>query len=82
MMKREKDIENMTISEYIEYEAELKKKSRISARLSHLKRYEGTDLNSSHRKKNIALEYPHYFDDAKINAYYDLPPVLPCFQPV
>ncbi|GJS12505.1 hypothetical protein Tco_0406977 [Tanacetum coccineum] len=82
MMKRAKDIENMTIAEYMEYEAKLKKQSRRSTRLSHLKRYEGMDLNFSHREKNIALEYPHYSDDAKIDAYYDLPTLLPCFQHV
>ncbi|GJZ97892.1 topless-related protein 4-like protein isoform X3 [Tanacetum coccineum] len=74
IMKKAKDIENMTIAEYMEYEAELKRQSRRSARLNHLKRYAGTDLNYSHCEKDIALEYPHYSDDAKIDAYYDLPP--------
>ncbi|GJY53033.1 phospholipase-like protein [Tanacetum coccineum] len=82
MMNRAKDIENMTIAEYIEYEADLKRQSRRSTRSSHLKRYEGMELNSSHRGKNIALEYPHYSNNAKIDAYYDLPPLLPCFQPI
>ncbi|GKA15308.1 hypothetical protein Tco_0695055, partial [Tanacetum coccineum] len=82
MMKKAIDIENMTIVEYMEYEAELKKQSRRSTRLGHLKRYDGTDLKSSNRKKNIALEYLHYSDDAKIDVYYDLPPLLPCFQHV
>ncbi|GJZ39558.1 phospholipase-like protein [Tanacetum coccineum] len=80
MMKRAKDIENMTIAEYMQYEAELKRQSRRSAQSSHLKRYEGTELNSSHCEKNIALEYPYYSNYAKIDAYYDLPPLLPCFQ--
>ncbi|GJU84504.1 hypothetical protein Tco_1292050 [Tanacetum coccineum] len=82
MRKRAKDIENITFAEYMEYEAELKKQSRRSTRLSRLKRYEGSNLNSSHREKNIALEYPHYSDDTKIYAYYDLPPLLPCYQHV
>ncbi|GKA30493.1 retrovirus-related pol polyprotein from transposon TNT 1-94 [Tanacetum coccineum] len=81
MMKAE-DIENMTIAGYMEYEAELKKQSRRNARVSHLKNYEGMDLESSHHKNNIVLEYPHYSYDAKIDTYYDLPPLLPCFQPV
>ncbi|GJT05308.1 putative ribonuclease H-like domain-containing protein [Tanacetum coccineum] len=72
----------MTIAEYMEYEAELKKQSRRSARVSHLKNYERMDLKSSHHKKNIILEYPHYSYDAKIDTYYDLPPLLLCFQPV
>nr|GFA83653.1 hypothetical protein [Tanacetum cinerariifolium] len=36
MMKKAKDIKNMTISEYIEYEAELKKQFRRSARTDML----------------------------------------------
>ncbi|GJZ42752.1 hypothetical protein Tco_0590007, partial [Tanacetum coccineum] len=82
MMKKAIDIENMTIVEYMEYEAELKKQSRRITRLGHLKRYDGADLKSSNCKKSIALEYLHYSDDAKIDAYYDLPPLLPCFQHV
>ncbi|GJT01041.1 reverse transcriptase domain-containing protein [Tanacetum coccineum] len=72
----------MTIAEYMEYEAQLKTKSRRSARVSHLKKYEGIDLESSLNKKNIVLDYPHYSYDAKIDTYYDLPPLLPCFQPI
>ncbi|GJU27061.1 hypothetical protein Tco_1165682 [Tanacetum coccineum] len=64
----------MTIAEYMEYEAELKKQSRRNARVSHLKNYEGMDLESSHHKNNIVLDYPHYSYDAKIDTYYDLPP--------
>ncbi|GJT01038.1 putative reverse transcriptase domain-containing protein [Tanacetum coccineum] len=72
----------MTIAQYMEYEAQLKKKSRRSARVSHLKKYEGIDLEYSFNKKNIVLDYPHYFYDAKIETYYDLSTLLPCFQPV
>ncbi|GJW83655.1 reverse transcriptase domain-containing protein [Tanacetum coccineum] len=72
----------MTISEYMKYEAELKKQSRRSARVSHLKDYKGMDIESSYHKKNIVLDYPHYSYDAKIDTYYDLPPLLSCFQPV
>nr|GEU34790.1 hypothetical protein [Tanacetum cinerariifolium] len=76
------DIENMTIAEYMEYEAELKKKSRSSAWVSHLKDYEGMDFEYSHHKKNIVMDYPHYSYDAKTDTYYDLPSLLLCFQPV
>ncbi|GJS27413.1 hypothetical protein Tco_0488033 [Tanacetum coccineum] len=48
----EKDIENMTIAEYMEYEAEM------------------------------VWGYAHHSGDSKINAYYDLPPLLPCFKPI
>ncbi|GJU50737.1 hypothetical protein Tco_1220292 [Tanacetum coccineum] len=51
----EKDIENMTIAEYMEYEVDMK--SRV-------------------------LGYTHHSDNSMINAYYDLPSLLPCFKPV
>nr|GEV05020.1 hypothetical protein [Tanacetum cinerariifolium] len=82
MMKKAKDIKNMTIVEYMEYEAELKKQCRRSTKVSHLNNYKGIDVESSNHKKNIVLEYPHYSYNAKIDTYYDLPPLLPCFQPV
>ncbi|GKB63755.1 hypothetical protein Tco_0919941, partial [Tanacetum coccineum] len=31
---------------------------------------------------NKTLNYLYYTDDAKIDAYYDLPPLLPCFKPI
>nr|GFA17735.1 hypothetical protein [Tanacetum cinerariifolium] len=31
---------------------------------------------------NKTSEYPYYIDDAKIETYYDLPPLLPCFTPI
>ncbi|GKB27684.1 reverse transcriptase domain-containing protein, partial [Tanacetum coccineum] len=33
-------------------------------------------------KKQSRRKYPHYSYDAKIDTYYDLPPLLPYFQPV
>ncbi|GKB79754.1 RNA-directed DNA polymerase, eukaryota, reverse transcriptase zinc-binding domain protein, partial [Tanacetum coccineum] len=38
------------------------------------------DVGSFHLKKNKTSDYLYYTDDAKINAYYDLPPLLPCFK--
>ncbi|GJV66287.1 hypothetical protein Tco_1477115 [Tanacetum coccineum] len=38
--------------------------------------------NHDKRLKNKTLNYPYYTDDAKIDAYYDLPPLLPCFKPI
>ncbi|GKD45574.1 hypothetical protein Tco_1270219 [Tanacetum coccineum] len=44
-------------------------------------RYERADFNSSHRDKSISLDFSHYYEDAFINKYYALPPLLLCFQP-
>ncbi|GJW66811.1 hypothetical protein Tco_0121235 [Tanacetum coccineum] len=74
-MKTEKDIKNITISEYMEYETRMKKQ------YVHPTRSEGADF-SYHSSKSVAMEYPYYSDDAKIDLYYELPPLLPCFQPV
>ncbi|GKD47794.1 hypothetical protein Tco_1276770 [Tanacetum coccineum] len=71
----------MTIVEYMKYEAEIKRRSRWNDRYSSRpKGYEYESFNSSPRDESVS--FPHYFDDAKIDAYYDLPPLLPCFQPV
>ncbi|GJZ49043.1 hypothetical protein Tco_0603233 [Tanacetum coccineum] len=78
----EKDIEDMTIYEYMEYEAEMKNQSRRSARSYFSTRYEDADIDSFHHDKSRVLDYLHYSNDAKIDAYYDLPPLLPCFKHV
>ncbi|GJT36296.1 hypothetical protein Tco_0926715 [Tanacetum coccineum] len=72
----------MTIAEYMEYEAEMKRQSWRNARSYFLTKYEDTNINSFHHNKSRVLDYPHHFDDSKINAYYDLPPLLCCFKPV
>ncbi|GJR98276.1 phospholipase-like protein [Tanacetum coccineum] len=77
----EKDIEDMTIALYMEYEAEMKRKSWRNARSYFPTKYEYTDINSFHHDNSRVLGYPHHPDDSKINAYYDLPPLLPCFKP-
>ncbi|GJY23825.1 hypothetical protein Tco_0397483 [Tanacetum coccineum] len=41
----------------------------------------GADFNSSHRDKSVTLDFPHYYEDALIDKYYALPPLLPCFRP-
>nr|GEV52995.1 hypothetical protein [Tanacetum cinerariifolium] len=77
-----KDIMDMTIAEYMKYEEEIKNYSRRSARSYFSIRYEHTDIDSFHHDKSRVLDYLHYSDDAKIDAYYDLPPLLPCFKHV
>ncbi|GJW81966.1 hypothetical protein Tco_0145941 [Tanacetum coccineum] len=82
IMKMKPDIENMTLSEYLEYEAKKERRLRRDVRSrSSPTRYEGVDFNSSHRDKSVTLDFPYYYEDIKINKYYALPPLLPCFQP-
>ncbi|GJZ98245.1 hypothetical protein Tco_0670698 [Tanacetum coccineum] len=75
---KEKDIEDMTIAEYMEYEAEMKRQSWRNARPYFSTKYDDTDINFFHHDKRRVLDYPHHSNDSKINAYYDLPLLLPC----
>ncbi|GKD47200.1 hypothetical protein Tco_1271845 [Tanacetum coccineum] len=78
----EKDIKNMTIAEYMEYEAQMKWQSWRDAQSYFPTKYENTNINSFNRNKSRVLGYAHHSDDSKINAYYELPPLLPFFKPV
>ncbi|GKC37208.1 hypothetical protein Tco_1049592 [Tanacetum coccineum] len=78
----EKDIEDITIAEYMEYEAEMKRKSWRDAQSYFPTKYDDGDNASFHLEKSKTSDYPYYVDDAKIDAYYDLPPLLPCFKPI
>nr|GEU56477.1 hypothetical protein [Tanacetum cinerariifolium]GEV06779.1 hypothetical protein [Tanacetum cinerariifolium]GEV09352.1 hypothetical protein [Tanacetum cinerariifolium] len=81
-MKIEPDIKNMTLTEYLEYEAKNERRLRRDVRSrSSPTRYEGVDFNSSHRDKSVTLDFQYSYEDVKINKYYTLPPLLPCFQP-
>ncbi|GKA10203.1 putative ribonuclease H-like domain-containing protein [Tanacetum coccineum] len=80
MMK--KDIEDMTIAEYMEYEANMKRQTWRNAQSCFPTKHENKDINSLNHDKSRVLGYKHHFDDSNINAYYDLPPLLPCFKPV
>ncbi|GKE15241.1 hypothetical protein Tco_1422818, partial [Tanacetum coccineum] len=75
-----KDTEEMTITEYIEYEAEMKRQR--NARSYFPKKYGDMYINFLHHNKSRVSEYPHHSDDLKINANYGLPPLLLCFKPV
>nr|GEU36008.1 hypothetical protein [Tanacetum cinerariifolium] len=79
---KEKDIEDVTIVQYTKYEAEMNRQSWRNARSYFLTKYEDTDINSFHHDKSRVLDYLHHSDDSKINAYYDLPSLLPCFKHV
>ncbi|GJZ15990.1 hypothetical protein Tco_0551667 [Tanacetum coccineum] len=80
MMK--KDIEDMTIAEYMEYEADMKRQTWRNARSCFPTKHENKDINSLNHDKSRVLGYEHHFNDSNINAYYDLPPLIPCFKPV
>nr|GEW32671.1 hypothetical protein [Tanacetum cinerariifolium] len=78
-METKLDIENMTIVEYMKYAAEIKRRSRWNDRYgSRPKGYEYASFNSFHHVECVA--FLHYFDELKIDSYYDLPPLLPCFE--
>ncbi|GJX89566.1 hypothetical protein Tco_0341580 [Tanacetum coccineum] len=63
-MKTKKGTENMTIAEYMEYEARTKRQN------IHPTRCEDADFNCL-RNKSVAMEYPYYSENAKIDLYYD-----------
>ncbi|GKA06314.1 zinc finger, CCHC-type containing protein [Tanacetum coccineum] len=79
---KEKDIEDMTIAEYMEYEAAMKRQSWRNVRPYFPTNQEDTDISSFHHNKRKVLDYPHHSYDSKTNVYYDLPSLLPCFKPV
>ncbi|GJR95171.1 hypothetical protein Tco_0267345 [Tanacetum coccineum] len=78
IMKMEPDIKNMTLNEYLEYEAEMERRLR---KIDRSKRnptiYEEVDFNSFHRDKSRAFDYSYYHEDIKINKYHGLPPLHP-----
>ncbi|GJW94998.1 zinc finger, CCHC-type containing protein [Tanacetum coccineum] len=73
----EKDIEDMTIAEYMEYEAEMKRQSWRDAQSYFPIEYDDGDVGSFYLEKSRTLDYPYYTDDANIDTYFDLPPLLP-----
>ncbi|GJR81869.1 hypothetical protein Tco_0152654 [Tanacetum coccineum] len=82
IMEMGPDIENMTLNEYLEYEAAKERQSWRNIRSkSSPTRYKGADFNSSHRDKSITLDFPHYCEDAFLKKYCALPLLLPCFRP-
>ncbi|GKA27109.1 hypothetical protein Tco_0713277 [Tanacetum coccineum] len=65
------DIENMTLNEYLEYEAEKERRLWRNVRSkSSPTRYEGADFNSSHRDKSITLDFLQYYEDTFLDKYY------------
>ncbi|GJX86929.1 hypothetical protein Tco_0337703 [Tanacetum coccineum] len=78
----EKDIEDMAIAEYMKYEAEMKRQSWRDSQSYFPTKYDNWDVGSFHLEENKTSDYPYYTNDAKIDAYYDLPPLLPCFKPI
>nr|GEV13616.1 hypothetical protein [Tanacetum cinerariifolium] len=72
----------MTQAEYLEYEAKRERRLRRDVRSrSSPTRYEGVYFNSSYRDESVTLDFLYYYEDVKINKYYTLPPLIPCFQP-
>ncbi|GKE03174.1 hypothetical protein Tco_1395192 [Tanacetum coccineum] len=78
----EPDIKSMTLNEYLEYEAEMERRSWRNDRSKIIPtKYEGAEFNSSHRDKSVTFDFSPYYEDAFVDKYYTLPPLLPCFRP-
>nr|GEW45686.1 hypothetical protein [Tanacetum cinerariifolium] len=72
-MVNPKEIDDMTIAEFLEYEATLKRRCAHSG-------FKVTNYDSVHRE-GMAKKYSHYDDDSRIDLYFELPPLLLCFRP-
>ncbi|GJT00556.1 hypothetical protein Tco_0821725 [Tanacetum coccineum] len=82
IMEIEPDIENMTLNKYLEYEAETERRLWRNVRSkSSPTRYERAEINSSHRDKSVPFDFLYYYEDAFVDKYYALPPLIPCFPP-
>ncbi|GJU26538.1 hypothetical protein Tco_1165159 [Tanacetum coccineum] len=72
-MEMEPDFDNMTINEYLEYEAEMERRLRnVQSKRSPTK-YEEADFDSFHKNKSNTVNYLYS---------HGLPPPHPCFLPV
>ncbi|GJS14810.1 RNA-directed DNA polymerase, eukaryota, reverse transcriptase zinc-binding domain protein [Tanacetum coccineum] len=65
----------MTISEYVKYEEKMKR-----LYLGNPRSYFPTKYDDYSIHHNTSKEFPHYLCDAKIDACFNLPPLLPCFK--
>nr|GEY47121.1 hypothetical protein [Tanacetum cinerariifolium] len=66
----------------MEYEAEMKRQSERDAQSYFPTKYNDRDNGSFRLGNSRTSDYPFYADNTKIDAYYDLPPLLPCFKPI
>ncbi|GJX71932.1 RNA-directed DNA polymerase, eukaryota, reverse transcriptase zinc-binding domain protein [Tanacetum coccineum] len=75
-------IEKRTLNEYLDYKAEMERRLRRNVRSKiNPTKHARADFNSFHRNQSRAFDYPGYHEDIEIEKYYELPPLLPCFQP-
>nr|GEY25591.1 hypothetical protein [Tanacetum cinerariifolium] len=79
---KEKDIEDMTITEYMKHELEMKRQSRRNVIPYFPTNHEDTDICFFYHNKRKVLDYPHHSYDSKTSVYYDLPTLIPCFKHV
>nr|GEU70603.1 hypothetical protein [Tanacetum cinerariifolium] len=71
-MELEHDIENMTLNEYLKYEAEKEMRLRMNVRFKRSPtKYKEADFDTFHRDKSGTFNYMYY---------HGLPPLHPCFQ--
>ncbi|GJU32979.1 hypothetical protein Tco_1176568 [Tanacetum coccineum] len=77
-----KNILEMTIVEYIEYEAEMERQTWRNAYLYFPTKYDSKNVNSFNHMESWNLDDKYHSDNSKINAHYDLPLLLPYFEPI
>nr|GEV84191.1 hypothetical protein [Tanacetum cinerariifolium] len=73
IMEVKPDFENMTINEYLEYEAEMKRRLRNVQSRRSLTKYQEADFDSFHQDESNTSNYPYS---------RGLPPPHPCSLPV
>ncbi|GJY07785.1 hypothetical protein Tco_0374839 [Tanacetum coccineum] len=84
------DIDTLTIEHYLILTQGNQAPGMIKSEFRGMKKktHRGHDycllpnINSFHHDKRRVVDHLHHSDDSKINAYYDLPPLLPYLKPV
>ncbi|GKD59425.1 hypothetical protein Tco_1296934 [Tanacetum coccineum] len=61
----EPDIKSMTLNKYLEYEADMERRSWRNDRSKIIPtKYEGAEFNSSNRDKSVTFDFSPYYEDA------------------
>ncbi|GKC61312.1 hypothetical protein Tco_1088910 [Tanacetum coccineum] len=70
----EPDIKSMTLNEYLEYEAEMERRSWRNDRSKIIPtKYEGAEFNSSNRDKSVTFDFSPYYEDAFTPQFFAQP---------
>ncbi|GJZ29288.1 hypothetical protein Tco_0573935 [Tanacetum coccineum] len=72
----------MMLEDYLKYESEKESRLWMSVQSQGSPtRYEWGDVDCFHLDKSRTFDYSYYYEDIKIEKYYELLPLHPCFQP-